>query len=193
MAHNNKEIEIKISVDRKTFVSAEKRLKKIARFEKLSEQKDEYFTPAHRNFVGRKYPHEWFSLRRRSNKAIVNYKRFYPEGSEIFTHCDEFEAEISNPGHFGRILDSLNMKKLVVVSKKRKTYLYKEDFEIALDYVNDLGYFIEIEALKDFGGVEKTRKKLFEFARQLGIKKIEADKRGYPYLLMEKKGLIRRR
>ena len=63
-------------------------------------------------------------------------------------------------------------------------------FEISLDSVKELGHFIEIEAMKDFGGVEATREKLFEFAKNLGVDTSNLDLRGYPYQLMKKKGLI---
>ena len=60
-----------------------------------------------------------------------------------------------------------------------------------MDEVEELGFFIEIETTKDFGSVEVARKKIFELAKELGIDASDPDKRGYPYLLMEKKGLIK--
>lgn len=86
----------------------------------------------------------------------------------------------------------MDFKNIIVVDKERSTYNYEDEFEIALDYVKELGYFIEIEAMKDFGGVEETREKLFEFAKNLGLDISRIDKRGYPYLVMEKRGLIKK-
>lgn len=77
------------------------------------------------------------------------------------------------------------------MEKQRETYVFGSELEIALDAVDGLGYFIEIEAIKDHGSVEETRKKLFEFAAALGIDVSRADKRGYPFLLMKKNGLIK--
>ena len=68
--------------------------------------------------------------------------------------------------------------------------MFQDEFEIGLDTVKDLGFFIEIESIKDFGSVEKTRKKIFEFAELLGIDH-SRELRGYPFLLMKKKGLIK--
>jgi len=59
--------------------------------------------------------------------------------------------------------------------------------EISLDIVKKLGYFIEIEAIKEFGSIEKTREKLFEFAKDLEIDLSKIEKRGYPLLLIKKK------
>jgi adenylate cyclase class 2 len=190
MANDNVEIEIKIQLDEETFYRVREKLKKIAEFMRNSQQVDEYFTPAHRNFVEPKFPFEWLSIRRRDGKAILNYKHWYPENVEVATHCDEFETEIQNPDQLKRIFSALDFKRLVTVEKEREVYLYKDEFEIALDKVKELGYFIEIEAVKDFGNVEKTRERLFEFARKLGIDISRIDKRGYPFLLMRKKGIL---
>jgi adenylate cyclase class 2 len=190
MSNNDIEIEIKIQLNKKQFFEIKERIEKIARFEKSTYQRDEYFTPFHRNFVTPKFPFEWLSIRKRGDKAFLNYKHFYPEDGEVKTHCDEFETEIKNPEQLRKIFLALDFKELVTVEKKREIYIYDDKFEIAFDIVKDLGYFIEIEALKDFGGIKMTRERLFEFAKNLGIDISKICKRGYPYLLMEKKGLL---
>lgn len=191
MAKNNLEIEIKIQLDKNTFFNVKEKVKKLAKFEKISHQIDEYFTPVHRNFVAPEFPFEWLSIRKRGEKVILAYKHYYPENVELTTHCDEFETEIENPDQLEKIFSALNFKKLVTVEKEREIYTYKDEFEIALDIVKELGYFIEVEAMKNFGSIEATREKVFEFAKNLGLDISKTDKRGYPFLLMEKKGLIK--
>ncbi|HLC74265.1 MAG TPA: class IV adenylate cyclase [Candidatus Nanoarchaeia archaeon] len=191
MASNNQEIEIKIPVDGVTFSHIKQKLQSTATFVKSSSQIDEYFTPPNRNFVEPFFTYEWLSIRKRGGKTIINYKHFYPENAELTTHCDEFETIIENPEQIEKIFSALNMKKLVVVEKEREVFIYKNEFEIALDRVKELGNFIEIEAMKNFGTVHETREKLFQFAKRLGIDTSNADKRGYPHLLMKKKGLTR--
>lgn len=191
MAHGDREIEIKIPLDRNAFLSVKERLQKSARYEKTSQQRDEYFTPAHRNFVGPPFPFEWLSLRERAGKFIINYKHFYPENAETTTHCDEFEAEVKDKGKMEKIFAALDFKRLVAVEKEREVYVMGDKFEIALDTVRDLGHFVEIEAMKDLGSVEETRERLFACARSLGIDPSRAEKRGYPFLLMRKKGLLK--
>jgi predicted adenylyl cyclase CyaB len=78
----------------------------------------------------------------------------------------------------------------VTVEKKRDTYVCEDEFEVSFDTVKDLGYFVEIEVLKDFGSVEGAREKLIKFAERLGIDASKNDNRGYPFLLMAKRGLI---
>ncbi len=188
MAENDTEIELKFAVDKDTFFKIKDKIKEISKFKNISKQVDDYFTPAHRNFTEPEYIYEWLRLGKRGSKTIITYKHFYPENVETFTHCDEFETEINSIDQLNKIFTALNLKKLVTIEKEREIYTNNE-FEIAMDVVKELGYFIEIEAIKHSETVEETRKKLFEFAKNLGINS-ETDKRGYPYLLMKKKGLI---
>jgi len=191
MAHNNQEIEIKIKVDETLFYKLNEKLKTIANFIKTSSQQDEYFTPAHRNFLEPKFPGEWLSIRSRNNKVILNYKHFYPENAKVFTHSDEYETKIENSEQLNKIFSVLNLKKLITVDKKRTIYIYEDKFEIVLDQVKELGYFIEIEAIKDLGTVKDTRKKLFELAKELELNISKVDIKGYPRLLLEKKELLK--
>lgn len=191
MAHNDIEIEIKVPVEKEVFLKVKEEVKKIARFVKKSKQVDDYFTPKHRNFVEPRFPFEWLSVRERDGTFILNYKHFHPENVEVMTHCDEFETEVKSKDKLEKIFSALDLRKLVTVKKKREVFVYNDEFEIALDDVTDLGYFVEIETIKDFGSVEVAREKLMEFFKKLGIDTSKADKRGYPYLLMEKKGLIK--
>lgn len=191
MAHNDTEIEIKILLDKDEFFKIKEKLEKIARFVKRTRQSDEYFTPSHRNFVEPRFPFEWFSIRKRGEKVILSYKHWYPENTETTTHCDEFETEIRDAEQLKKIFSALGFKELVTVEKDRETYTYNDELEISLDIVKELGYFIEIEATKDFGSVEAAREKLFEFAKNLGTDISKEEKRGYPYMLMKKKGLIK--
>ncbi len=192
MSHNDTEIEIKIKLDEGAFLKVRENVQNSAKFVKKVRQIDEYFTPAHRNFVEPRFPFEWLSIRKRGDKTILNYKHFVPENAEVHTHCDEFETEIKNPEGLKKIFSAINLKPLVTVDKERETYDYNGEFEIALDVVKDLGHFIEIEAMKEFGTVEKAREKLFKLAKSLGVDTSNPDLRGYPFLMMEKKGLVKK-
>lgn len=184
------EIEIKIKIDEKTFLNLREKLKPVAEFRKKLRQVDEYFTPVHRNFVEPRFPFEWLRIGRRGDKTILNYKHFYPENVEMGTHCDEFETVVKDEDQLRKLFAALDFKNMVTVDKEREVYA-NEEFEIALDKVKELGHFVEIETKKDFGSVEEARKKLFEFAKKLGVDTSSPDKRGYPFLAMEKKGMIR--
>lgn len=190
MASDGVEVEIKIPVSEELFAELKNKLKSIANFKEASDQADDYYIPAHRDFLAEKYPFEWLRIRKKEDKFILTYKHYYPERAEENTHCDEYETKLEDPGQLENIFSALNFKKIVSVNKHRLVYQYKNEFEVVLDIVKELGCFIEVEAIKNFGSIQTTRQKLFEFAKALGINVSRADKRGYPYLMMKKKGLI---
>jgi len=187
MTPNNQEIELKFAISSSEFQRLLALLPKTATFVKKNSQVDTYYNAPDHNFLAPQHPHEWLSIRKRGNKTILNFKHWHPEGQEIFTHCDEYESEVSE--QMEKILEELNFSRLITVEKERTVFVTGE-FEIALDNVKELGYYIEIEALKLFNTIDETRAKLFEFARGLGLDVSKTDGVGYPYLLLKKKGLI---
>lgn len=190
MAYDDKEVEIKIKLTESEFLMIKEKLTKIAQFQNKSDQMDKYFMPPNKNFLEPKYPFEWLSLRKRDEKVQLTYKHFYPENEKIKTYCDELETDIVNLEQFEKTLKALEFEELVTIKKEREVWIFDE-FEISLDSVNDLGYFIEIEALNDLGGIEETRKKIFNFAILLGADTARIQKANYPFLLLEKKGIVK--
>jgi len=190
MAQGGIEVEAKFSVSKKEFDTILFSVAKVGKEISSSEQIDEYFNSPVEDYMEAKKPYKWLSLRKRSNKVILNYKHFFPETAENFTHCEEFETKVDDFEKFRKFLLEIGHKSLVVVNKSRRTFQINDDFEIAFDNISELGTFIEVEALKDFGGVDKTREKLFEFSKELGLGKTNIVNEGYPFLLMKQKGLL---
>ncbi len=129
-------------------------------------------------------------ITRRDEKVLLKYKHWYPEGVKNTTHCDEYETQVTNKEQTDKILTALSFKKFLTVNKKRETFTY-QDLEIVFDEVKGLGYFIEVESLKDFGGVEKTRDEILKFTSFLGLKKTTTVPGGYAGALMRKNGLVK--
>ena len=187
MAYNNIEIEIKIEVNESSFKNARNLLRKIAIKKGKTKQIDTYYSSKEEGYLGaEKFPYKWLSIRERDGKKIINYKYYYPEGAEKHEYCDEFETEVSNSEMMDLIFNKLGANKIAIVDKIREKYIFKDEFEIVLDTVKDLGYFIEVEALKDQGGVTKTRQKVKDFINDLKIEDYRTDYRGYPFLVFEK-------
>lgn len=191
MAKDNIEVEIKVKLSKIKFENIEKILKKSAKFNKVTHHIDTYYNSKHLNFLKPKYPYIWLSVRERGEKILLNYKHWYPEGAKDTTHCDEYETKIEDKIELDKILKVLNITKLVTVDKTRKTYIYKNDIEIAMDKVKGLGYFIEAESLENSGGVEKTYAKLKEFLQSLGIKNFRMIPGGYAAEMLRRKGLMK--
>lgn len=88
-----------------------------------------------------------------------------------------------------RIFNILGLEKLVVVDKERTTYFYQDKYEVALDKVESLGYFIEIE-VKNYDKEKNPNKEyddLLKLSKNLHLDLNNLDKRGYPYHLIKMK------
>lgn len=190
MATKGIEVELKIPVDKKTFDNVRKLLESKAKFISSSQEVDKYFNSHHRNFLKVKHPVEYLRVREKGNSGSFTYKYQYfsKEGEHLY--ADEHETKVDTPSELIKILEVLNFDNFITINKKRETYVYKNDYEFELDEVKDLGYFIEIEAKKDFEGQARTLDKLKEIALKLGIDTDKRDNDGYVVLMMKKKGML---
>ncbi len=81
-----------------------------------------------------------------------------------------------------KIFNELNIISFALIHKNRNIYMYKNDkYEIALDKVENLGYFIEIEVKKIELDIEEERKLLDDEAKKLNLNLDDVDQRGYPF------------
>lgn len=107
-------------------------------------QFDEYFVPAHRDFLNVRPVSEWLRIREVGDEYSLNYKNWHFTKNGKSYHCDEFEIEIKNSDQMRKILKVLDFKPIVTVDKARRSWLY-DDWEISLDRIKELGDFAEIE------------------------------------------------
>ena len=85
-------------------------------------------------------------------------------------------------------VQELDFKKIITVDKNRE-YWDCGNFEVSLDEVKGLGFFIEVEAKNDFfkDNIE-AKKECINFLDKLGLENVENNhiNKGYPVLLLEK-------
>jgi adenylate cyclase class 2 len=179
-----KDIEIEIQVRISDTDLLLKFLSENAEFKGEKFQKDQYFSPAHKNFLDKRPIVEWLRLRE-SKVNSLNYKNWHHDDEGKSHHCDEFETAIEDIGQARKIFKALDIKPIVTVEKTRKVWDYK-DYEISIDSVIDLGDFVEIEYK---GKGKKVNPKIVtdemvQFLKDIGIKKIERNFVGYPFLLL---------
>lgn len=184
MAHANIEIELKFPLHNPDIVRAFLAKEAKVQAEDVS-QKDTYYIPSHRDFLAPKYPYEWLRLRQTTKGTSLNYKHFYPENTEITDYCDEYETRVDHHEAIEKIFTSLDLRPAIVVDKVRSTWLYK-DVEIALDHVQGLGWFIELEATTGFATPQEAKGYLRSILSELDADIGPEDLRGYPYLLIQK-------
>lgn len=182
----NIEIEIKIKITEEHFKQLKTFFAEKAVFQKQVEQIDTYYTPIYNDFTKETYPYKWLSIRQRGGKNILNYKHFYPEGAKKNTYGDEYEIEISDVEKMDKVLKDMDIHPFAIIEKNRNTYMYLEKYEIALDMVKDLGYFIEIEVKRIEDDVTKEKEKLYDLAKQWKLDLKDIDLRGYPYYYIHK-------
>ncbi len=170
------ETEIKVKISEKEYKELIQLLKNKAKFIKESRQLDTYYQPTYRKFLNDKEINEWLRIGERGNKKILNYKNWHDN-----MYCDEYEVEIDKSDNLDKIFNILGLEKIAIVDKDRKTYFYLNKYEIALDYVKELGYFIEIEVKKYTENPIDEYNNLLKIAKSLKLNLDNIDKKGYPY------------
>ena len=176
---SNIETEIKIKLSKEEFKQLDEFMKKKAKFLNESRQIDTYYQPTYRKFLHSGEINEWIRIGERGSKTILNYKNWHDN-----MYCDEYEVEVDNSENLRKIFAILGLEEIVVVDKYRKTYMYKNKYEIALDFVEELGYFIELE-VKDYSKDPIDEyDDLIMLAKDLGLNLDHIDKRGHPYRLI---------
>lgn len=182
----NVEVEIKIKIE--NFEEIKTKVSAVGKLIKSIKQVDDYFIPYHRDFFAQKpQPTEWLRIRTNPDKVIFEYDKSINKKASGEQECaEEYETVISDPEEFRKILNFLDFKKVVTIDKQRE-YWDCGNLEIALDNVDGLGSFIEVEAKGNFEDTSKAKEACFKFLEELGIKNVETVQinKGYPVLLIE--------
>ncbi len=178
---DNVETEIKIKITEKEYVKLIDFFKNNAKFLTECRQLDNYYQPTYRKFLNDKEINEWLRIGKRGNKKILNYKNWHDH-----MYCDEYEVEIDNSENLDKIFNILELEEIAVVDKQRKTYLYLNKYEVALDYVKKLGYFIEIEVKNYSKNPIDEYNDLLKLAKRLNLSLNNIDKKGYPFHIIYK-------
>lgn len=184
---NDIETEIKVKLTKDEYLRIESFLKQEGNFLKETEQKDIYYQPSYRKFLkkGKEEIEEWLRIGLRGNKKILNYKKWYEN-----KYCDEFEVEIDDEKNLEKIFTVLGLEEIVRVFKKRKTYSYLNKYEVALDEVEELGYFVEIEVKEYQHSALEEYEELVNIIKKWGLSLQNIDKRGYPYHLLSSRAIL---
>ncbi len=177
-------IEVEIRTLLKDAKAAETTLKNKFPIVKQKRQTDEYFSHPSRNFYADSKLHEYLRIRHDSGNCSFDYHIAHISNGKK-THTEEFEVKFEDAKKMKEILLNLGFKQLVVVDKDRRVFDCG-NFEACLDSIRGLGNFLEIEAKKDFGGIEKTKQECINFLKNIGVEYIPAPEKGYPDMLIEK-------
>lgn len=183
MAHNNIEIEIKVTIEKlavlKDFLEAN------ATFKAEKHQVDEYFSPKHEDFMSVRPVNEWLRLRMNDGKCSMDYKLWHRGEHNESEYCDEIETGVESMEQARKILTALKFRSIGKVDKVRRAWIYK-DFEIAIDSVKGLNDFVEIEYIGKDGNMEFKQivDDMIAFLKGLDCGKIAKIDTGYIMILL---------
>ena len=157
------EIEIKVKINDINYINNILQNIIKADFIKEKQQKDIYYKhQVKQELLGKT---TYLRVREEGNKKSIamHYRKDIKLGDWV-----ELETEIEKPEIIKQIFNNLNFKIDAVVNKTRKVYK-KDETEFDIDYIENLGYFLEIEAntkenlLKYIQLFNLTQKQIDEF------------------------------
>lgn len=151
---------------------------------KKRKQTDHYFVPSHKDFFKEKPTREYLRLRQEEGNNQLGYHLCHFEENGSLSSTEEYETEVGDAQTARKLLQKVGMELKVIVDKQRQYYNY-QGFELALDHIKQLGYFLEIEAKNVGGSVEEKRQKCFQLLDRLDLDWEQAPKQGYPDMVLQ--------
>ena len=180
ISKTNIETEIKIRINEKEYKYLKDYLNSNSKFIYETNQSDSYYQVHHKNSV-KDNVNEWLRIRQSGNRNVLTYKNWHDN-----VRCDEYEVNIDDKDNLEKIFKIIDLEEIVTVDKNRTVFLYKDKYEISLDNVKNLGYFIEIEIKKYTDDIDVEYKQLFNVAYDLHIDTNNIEINRYPLLLINK-------
>lgn len=174
---DNVEMEIKVKLTKEEYEKMNKMLKSVGKFLLRSNQQDIYYRSDYFGSDSNKL----LRLRLSGNKKVLTYKTY---NNNIY--CEEYEVEIDNSNNLMKIFDSIGLNKITEVKKERYIYSYQDKYEISLDKVDNLGYFIEIEVKETINDYFEEYDNLLKNSRNLGLNLNNIEQKRYPQLMISK-------
>lgn len=150
-----------------------------AKPEGIQEHLDTYYNSPVRDFST---TDEALRIRSVNGRSVLTYKG--KKLDSVSKTRPEFETEVD--GDSARsILIALGFFESGVVSKRRELFSYR-NMTIALDSVEGLGEFVEVEEQADCN-IEERCDEIFSFLEGLGIRKEDSIRTSYLEMVLEKK------
>ncbi len=174
---DNIEMEIKVKLTKEEYENLNKMMNSIGSFLLQSNQQDIYYQS---DFLS-KDNNKLIRLRQSGNKNILTYKTYNNN-----MYCEEYEVEIDNSKNLMIIFEAIGLKKSIEVKKKRMIYYYKDKYEVSLDKVDTLGYYMEIEVKGTINNYYEEYDNLLKIIKYLGLNLNNIESKRYPQLMMNK-------
>ena len=180
------EIEMKLEIEKNKYEELLKFFKSEKAKHISKKQHDIYFSPEKPAFFGGDIDDECIRIRIQKDKYILCYKKIYMGNDEEDIHIVEYETEVSNLDATINILKGVRINKICDLIKERDSFIYKNLFEISLDNVKDLGYFVEIEIYDKNIPINEANQLLLNLVKELNLDITRRNLKGYSYLMYDK-------
>lgn len=155
---------------------------KIGKYKGKERKVDDYYTLE----SAKSYPKKSLRIRKRFGSYEINFKQrvFYKHG--VYAK-KETEFKVSDIDGFLRLIHDFGFKKWLTKEKYTELYEIRKNFNIEINHVKKLGWFIEVEFLSDMKNAEKARTEVMKAVKNLGLRKRDIVKEGYTKLLWDRK------
>lgn len=147
-----------------------------AKFLKKEEQEDIYFNHPARDFAK---SDEALRMRKIGKNFYLTYKG--PKLDKLTKTREEHEFKFSGFEEAKEILNKLKFREVATIRKQREYYAL-QNFIIALDEVEGLGSFIEVEKKAE----HYTPEEIISFLKKLGVEEGSLERRSYLELVLAK-------
>ncbi|MEE8402200.1 MAG: class IV adenylate cyclase [Candidatus Hydrothermarchaeaceae archaeon] len=171
------EIEAKARVENKEELE-QRILRAGGKYGRTETQRDIYFAHPSQDFAE---TDEALRIRAVGDEYTLTYKG--PKLDKLTKTREEIEIKLDDGAPMGDVLKRLGFTEVAPVTKTRSHYTLG-DYLVALDDVDGLGHFIEIEKHADSYRPEE----LLEVLKGLGIAESQMERKSYLELLLEKQG-----
>ena len=170
------EVEAKIKI--KSPKEVRSKISKLAKYNGREKKIDTYYTLEPLST----YPKKSLRVRQKPRYYEINFKQniSYKKGVHAKNEVEFILSDISN---FLLLIKEFGFKPWV--KKEKITYLYqiKENFNIELNHVKKLGWFLEVEYLATKKNIKKARKEVAKMVKVLGFSDKDIVKNGYTKML----------
>lgn len=128
-------------------------------------------------------------LRKKGGQNVITYKDDVFENGK-WLYSNEYETEIESIQVLKEILYKLGLKELLTIKNTKKVYKH-DKYEIVLEDVENLGYFMEVEyCTEDDVDVKEVKSEIRNFINSLNLKASEELNVGKPEMMLRKNKIV---
>ncbi|MAG38302.1 class IV adenylate cyclase [Candidatus Pacearchaeota archaeon] len=178
------EVEAKVEIPKSKLEKLKSKISKISKYSGKEKKSDIYYTLEPLS----SYPKKSLRVRSRSGFYEVNFKQRLAKDKNVDAK-NEVEFRTKDITAFQSLIDNFGFKPWIRKDKTTHLYKIKKNFNIELNNVEKLGWFLEIEYISKNNKAEisKAKTSVLKVIKSLGYSEKDIVKDGYTKLLWNKR------